>query len=86
YPDASIKVWKFMLGRGGGKKIEAGFKGPDSAVLRQLAEQAKAIMLADSNLIAVQDDWRQQVPVLRPVYSAEEAQRYGLTTQEINQS
>ncbi|BBM67035.1 multidrug transporter AcrB [Vibrio alfacsensis] len=86
YPDASIKVWKFMLGRGGGKKIEAGFKGPDSAVLRQLAEQAKAIMLADSNLIAVQDDWRQQVPVLQPEYSAEEAQRYGLTTMEINQA
>ncbi len=86
YPDASIKVWKFMLGRGGGKKIEAGFKGPDSKVLRQLAEQAKAIMLSDSNLIAVQDDWRQQVPVLRPVYSAEEAQRFGLTTPEINQA
>lgn len=84
YPDASIKVWKFMLGRGGGKKIEAGFKGPDSAVLRELAEKAKAIMLADPNLIAVQDDWRQQVPVLRPVYSAEEAQRYGLTTADIN--
>ncbi|WP_394143806.1 efflux RND transporter permease subunit [Vibrio atypicus] len=86
YPDASIKVWKFMLGRGGGKKIEAGFKGSDSHVLRQLAEQAKAIMQADSNLIAVQDDWRQQVPVLRPVYSAEKAQRFGLTTQEINQA
>ncbi|PFG57915.1 multidrug efflux pump subunit AcrB [Vibrio sp. ES.051] len=84
YPDASIKVWKFMLGRGGGKKIEAGFKGPDSKVLRQLAEQAKAIMLNDANLIAVQDDWRQQVPVLKPIYSAQEAQRYGLTTQEIN--
>ncbi|KLV08898.1 multidrug transporter AcrB [Photobacterium aquae] len=86
YPDASIKVWKFMLGRGGGKKIEAGFKGPDSHVLRQLAEQAKAIMLSDDQLIAVQDDWRQQVPVLRPVYSAQEAQRFGLTTQEINQA
>ncbi len=86
YPDASIKVWKFMLGRGGGKKIEAGFKGPDSKVLRQLAEQAKTIMLNDPNLIAVQDDWRQQVPVLMPVYSADEAQRYGLTTQEINQA
>lgn len=84
YPDASIKVWKFMLGRGGGKKIEAGFKGPDSKVLRQLAEQAKTIMQNDPNLIAVQDDWRQQVPVLRPTYSAQEAQRYGLTTQEIN--
>lgn len=86
YPDASIKVWKFMLGRGGGKKIEAGFKGPDSAVLRQLAEKAKTIMLNDPQLIAVQDDWRQQVPVLEPTYSAEEAQRYGLTTQEINQA
>lgn len=84
YPDASIKVWKFMLGRGGGKKIEAGFKGPDSHVLRQLAEQAKAIMHNDSNLIAVQDDWRQQVPVLQPVYSAQEAQRLGLTTQDIS--
>ncbi|MBY5948357.1 efflux RND transporter permease subunit [Photobacterium rosenbergii] len=86
YQDASIKVWKFMLGRGGGKKIEAGFKGPDSQVLRQLAEQAKAIMHADTNLIAIQDDWRQQVPVLSPVYSPEKAQRFGLTTQEINQA
>ncbi|MCA0759155.1 efflux RND transporter permease subunit [Vibrio vulnificus] len=86
YPDASIKVWKFMLGRGGGKKIEAGFQGPDSAVLRGLAEQAKALMLADDNLIAVQDDWRQQMPVVKPVYSSEKAQRYGLTNQEINQA
>ncbi|KHT62213.1 multidrug transporter AcrB [Photobacterium gaetbulicola] len=86
YPDASIKVWKFMLGRGGGKKIEAGFKGPDSHVLRQLAEQAKDIMYADTNLIAIQDDWRHQVPVLSPVYSPEKAQRFGLTTQEINQA
>lgn len=84
YPDASIKVWKFMLGRGGGKKIEAGFKGPDSRVLRQLAEQAKTIMHDDPNLIAVQDDWRQQVPVLQPIYSTQEAQRLGLTTQEIS--
>ncbi|WEM44097.1 efflux RND transporter permease subunit (plasmid) [Photobacterium sp. DA100] len=86
YPDASVKVWKFMLGRGGGKKIEAGFKGPDSRVLRQLAEQAKDIMYANTNLIAIQDDWRQQVPVLSPVYSTEKAQRFGLTTQEINQA
>lgn len=86
YTNASIKVWKFMLGRGGGKKIEAGFKGPDSHVLRQLAEQAKAIMLNDPQLIAVQDDWRQQVPVLRPQFSEEKAQQFGLTTQEINKA
>ena len=84
HPEAAVKVWKFMLGRGGGKKIEVGFKGPDSAVLRQLAEEAKALMLADPNLIAVQDDWRQQVPVMRPVFSEEQSQRFGLTAPEIN--
>ena len=86
YQDASIKVWKFMLGRGGGKKIEASFRGADSKVLRDLAEEAKAIMIADPNLIAVQDDWRQQAPVLNPVFSTEKAQRFGLTSQDINQA
>ncbi|MGF1735810.1 efflux RND transporter permease subunit [Photobacterium satsumensis] len=84
YQDASINVWKFMLGPGGGKKIEAAFKGPDSAVLRQLAEQAKALMNTNPNLIAIQDDWRQQVPVLSPVFSAEKMQQFGLTTQDLN--
>ncbi len=68
------------------RKLKLGFKGPDSKVLRELAEQAKAIMLSDPNLIAVQDDWRQQVPVIKPVYSAEKAQRFGLTNQEISQA
>ncbi|QYJ75334.1 efflux RND transporter permease subunit [Shewanella sp. FJAT-52076] len=86
YPDASVKVWKFMLGRGGGKKIEAGFSGPDPKVLRQLAEQAKVAMLNDANLIAVQDDWRQQVPVLVPVYNPALTQQMGLTSVELNQA
>jgi|GEM_PF-3225872 len=56
-----------MLGRGGGgKKIEAAFRGPDPAVLRRLADEAKAIMAADPGAVAVQDDWREKVPVLRP--------------------
>ena len=41
HPAADVKVWKFMLGRGGGKKIEAAFRGPDPGVLRALAEQAE---------------------------------------------
>ncbi|MGC8121229.1 efflux RND transporter permease subunit [Marinobacter sp. VGCF2001] len=86
YPDASIKVWKFMLGRGGGKKIEAAFSGPDSAVLRELAERAKAVMEEESRLIAVQDDWRQQVPVVVPVYDHSLLQKLGLTSVELNQA
>ncbi|WP_026959051.1 efflux RND transporter permease subunit [Aliagarivorans taiwanensis] len=84
YPDASIMAWKFVLGPGGGKKIEAAFHGPDSTVLRSLAEQAKQVMADNPYLVAVQDDWRQQVPVVQPVFSGEKAQRYGLTSREIN--
>jgi multidrug efflux pump subunit AcrB len=86
FPEASIKVWKFMLGRGGGKKIEAAFKGPDPIELRRLAEQAKQVMQQAPELIAVQDDWRQQVPVARPVYRAERLQQFGLTVKEANQA
>lgn len=86
HPEASIKAWKFMLGRGGGKKIEAGFSGPDSAVLRELAERAKAMMTEDKSLIAVQDDWRQQVPFVVPTYNHALLQKLGLTSVEVNQA
>lgn len=84
FPEADIKVWKFMLGRGGGKKIEAAFKGPDPDVLRELAEQAKAIMQADPDAVAVQDDWRQQVPMIVPRYFTDAVQRAGLLPADIS--
>lgn len=84
FPEAQIKVWKFMLGRGGGKKIEAAFRGPDPKVLRELADQAKAIMAADPKAVAVQDDWRQQVPVIVPKYDADSVQRAGLLPADIS--
>ena len=82
-PAADVKVWKFMLGRGGGKKIEAAFRGPDPAVLRRLADEAKAIMAADPEAVAIQDDWRQPVPVVQPNFSAEAAQRAGVLPSDI---
>jgi multidrug efflux pump subunit AcrB len=84
HPTADIKAWKFMLGRGGGKKIEAAFRGPDPAVLRALAEEAKAIMAADPGAVAIQDDWRQKVPVLRPAVDPIAAQRAGVDITEIS--
>lgn len=84
HPDAAIKVWKFMLGRGGGKKIEAAFRGPDPAVLRQLAEEAKAIMAADPGAVAVQDDWREKVAVLRPEIDRVAAERAGVDASQIS--
>ncbi|NGX16130.1 efflux RND transporter permease subunit [Wenzhouxiangella sp. XN24] len=78
HPDAAVKAWKFMLGRGGGKKIEAAFRGPDTEVLRTLAARAKAVMAEDPGAIAIQDDWREKVPVLRPAVDPIAAQRAGV--------
>jgi multidrug efflux pump subunit AcrB len=83
HPDAAVKVWKFMLGRGGGKKIEAAFRGPDPGVLRGLADEAKAVMAGDPEALAIQDDWREKVPVVRPEVDAVAAERAGVDPTQI---
>jgi len=84
HPEAEVKVWKFMLGRGGGKKIEAAFRGPDPEVLRELAERAKAIMAEEPGAMAIQDDWRRKVPTLRPAVDEVAAQRAGVGFNQIS--
>jgi multidrug efflux pump subunit AcrB len=83
YPDAQAKVWRFQLGPGGGSKIEAAFSGPDPIVLRRLANEAKAIMAAEGSAIAIQDDWRQPVSVVRPVYSEVRGRRLGISREDV---
>jgi multidrug efflux pump subunit AcrB len=83
YPDANTKVWKFQLGPGGGSKIEAQFSGPDAATLRALATRAKEIM-AEYGAIAIKDDWREQVQIIRPIIDAENARRLGLSQADIS--
>lgn len=83
FPDGVGKAWRFTLGPGGGSKIEASFSGPDPAVLRQLANQTKAIMAADGGAILIKDNWRRQIPVLEPILSANKTERAGLSRQDI---
>ncbi len=85
YPDAVAKVWKFVLGPGGGSLIEARFTGPDPVVLRQLSEQAKAI-LTKEGAISVKDDWREMVKVVRPRINEQNARRVGLTQGDISKA
>jgi len=86
YPDAQAKVWQFQLGPGGGSKIEVEFSGPDPAVLRRLADEAKAIMTADGRAISIKDDWRQPVSVIEPVYSSNKGRRLGISRQDLSTS
>jgi len=83
FPNAQAKVWRFVLGPGGGSKIEATFKGPDPQVLRHLANQAKAIMIADGGALSIKDDWRQPVSVIEPIYSASKGRRAGVSREDL---
>ena len=83
YPNAQGKAWRFVLGPGGGSKIEATFSGPDPATLRRLADEAKAIMVADGGAISIKDDWRQQVSSIEPIYSPVKGQRAGISRTDL---
>ncbi|WP_028117688.1 efflux RND transporter permease subunit [Ferrimonas senticii] len=83
FPDAQTKVWRFVLGPGGGSDIEVTFRGPDPQVLRDLAGQANAIMYADGRGVEIKDNWRNPVPVLVPQVDELSAQRAGVTRQDI---
>lgn len=83
FPNAQGKAWRFVLGPGGGSKIEATFKGPDPDVLRDLAEQAKAIMIADGGALSIKDTWRQRVSVIEPVFSESKARRAGISREDV---
>ena len=83
YVDAQAKVWRFMLGPGGGSKIAAAFKGPDPAVLRGLADQAKRIMVEDGGALSIKDDWRQPVSVIEPIYSSSKGRRAGVSREDL---
>ena len=82
YPDSLAKVWKFVLGPGGGSAIEARFTGTDANVLRELADRAKAIF-SDAGAVSVKDDWGNQIKVLQPRINTENTRRLGLTQGDI---
>lgn len=83
FPDAQGKVWKFVLGPGGGSRIQAKFSGPDTNVLRNIASQAKAIMAADGKALSIKDNWRQPISVIEPIYSEKSAQRVGVSREDL---
>jgi len=86
FPNTEFQVHRFVFGPGGGSKIEARLKGDDPAVLRRLAEEAKAIMRSDPNTKDVRDDWRQQVPVIRPLFAEAEARQAGVSRDDLASS
>jgi len=83
YPNAQIRPERLVFGPAAAAKVEARFSGSDPAILRQLGEQATAIMASESALIDIRTDWREKEPVLAPVFNAERARIAGIGLDEV---
>ena len=85
HPSAVTKVEGFRLGPGG-TAIEARFNGPDSRILRDLAEQTKQIMWKHDNTTTVSANWGERVKVARVDLAETRAERIGISRSEIASS
>ena len=80
--DPILKALRIGPGRDG--KIEARFHGPDAKVLRELAEQAKAIFRADPETKEIRDDWRSPTKLIRPVFNEKVGRDLGISREELS--
>jgi len=83
YPDAQAFARKFMLGPGEAQKIQVRFRGRDPDVLRVLARETKQIMEEDPMAVDIVDDWRQRVPMVRPIIAETQMRNAGLSRGQV---
>ncbi|MDF9302228.1 efflux RND transporter permease subunit [Tritonibacter mobilis] len=85
FPEGEFRTERLVFGPGGGAPIEVRFSGPDPAVLRRLANEAKELLETESDLTRdVRHNWREQELVLKPVYATDRAQTAGVTREAIS--
>ena len=69
YPDGLSIFYKFKVSPYPDAVLEAVFQGPDEAVLRDLANQAKELMRAEPLVENVRDGWGERTMKFEPIYS-----------------
>jgi multidrug efflux pump subunit AcrB len=82
-PNANSVAKKFLLGPGAGGRVQARFRGPDPARLRELGNQAVQALEDDGGAVCVRSDWRERVKVIRPDLLELQARRNGITRVEV---
>lgn len=82
-PDALILARRFALGPGDLQNIEVRLRGPEPDTLHEIADQVLAALDADSDIIDLQTDWRERIPVVRPQINETQARDVGLTRRDI---
>jgi multidrug efflux pump subunit AcrB len=86
HPNANSVAKKFLLGPGQGGRLQARFRGPDPAKLRELADQAKKVLEDDGGAVCVRGDWREPEKAIRPGLLELQARRNGITRVEVAQA
>ena len=85
-PEGEFRTERLVFGPGSGSPIEVRYSGPDSEVLRDLADQAISVMeQASVNILAPRNDWREQQLILRPRYVTDRAQAAGITRDNVSE-
>ena len=82
-PDALVYARRFVMGPGGGGKIQARFSGPDPAKLRALADATRGVLRESGEAKAIRTDWRGEVKRIRPVIAEQEASLAGITRDDV---
>jgi multidrug efflux pump subunit AcrB len=83
FPQAEPYAQKIQNGPAITYKIEARFRGPDVAILKELAGKAEQILLDSGNARDLRTDWRQPVDVLRPQFAQTQARYAGITRSDV---
>jgi multidrug efflux pump subunit AcrB len=83
YPNANAVAKPFLLGPGEGGRLQARFRGPDPAKLRELSDEALRIFTVDGGAKCIRSDWREPVQVIRPELLELQARRNGITRVEV---
>ncbi|ABV87052.1 efflux RND transporter permease subunit [Shewanella pealeana] len=84
FAGANYNFKRFEMGPAPDGRIEARFQGPDPEVLRDLSNQAKAIMARHEGATAVRDDWRERTKVIRPDFNVEAARNLGISKSQVD--
>jgi multidrug efflux pump subunit AcrB len=83
YPQATTVAFRFALGPGEPGKIRARLMGPETEVLRGLANRVEAIFRADPGTVGIRSDWRNQVKTVTPTIAEEQAGLNGITRRDV---
>lgn len=84
YPEAEFKFKLLEMGPAPQARIEARFYGENPAILRQLADEARSIFLAEPLATDIRQNWREQVTVVRPQFNETAARRSGISKQALD--